>query len=187
MTTKKNYLLLATIAVICVCSSGCARTSKVRQFALQLRASVIEDEILVDKNIEAQRKFYNDQRGLIEEARTKNIQFNVDAFRRERSAQVATTMSVDPNSEARLANLMDYLHETDDQEFKLWKQLYGDDQQAREDLKSKIAKLERQKKLLEQVKDNLNQLALAPSSKKRAQALITFSQETYAAFKKTSQ
>jgi hypothetical protein len=43
--------------------------------------------------------------------------------------------------------------------------------------------LQRQKKVLTQVKDNLNQLALAPNRKKRATQLLQFSQETYAAVK----
>jgi hypothetical protein len=170
-----------------LCASGCEHDEVVRQTALQLRAAVIEDEKLIDENIAGQKKFYEKQRNTIENARTANIEYNVDAFRRMRSAQAATTMSLDPDTEARLANLIEYLHETHDKEFELWQELYGGDQQAREELKSRIAKLERQKKLLEDVKENLAQLALAPRSKKRAQALLKFSQETYAAFKQASQ
>jgi hypothetical protein len=54
-------------------------------------------------------------------------------------------------------------------------------------LKSKIAKLQRQKKVLTQVKENLNQLALAPNRKKRARALLLFSRETFVALKKAGQ
>ena len=81
---------------------------------------------------------------------------------------------------------MNYLIETNDKEYELWQELYGDDQKAREDLKLRIAKLQRGKKLLTQVKENLHQLALAPNRKKRAKMLLRFSQETYAAFKKTN-
>ena len=187
MTAKKNQILLATIALLCVCGSSCAHKAIVRQTAVQLRVVVIEDEKLVDQHIAEQKKFYDKQREEIEKARTDNIRYTVDAFRRLRSAQAATSMSLDPDKEARLASLMNYLLETHDQEYTLWQKLYGGDQQAREELQSRIAKLKRQKQLLEQVKNNLNQLALAPSSKKQAQALLKFSQETYAALKKTSQ
>jgi len=78
---------------------------------------------------------------------------------------------------------MNYLQETNDKEYELWNKLYGGEQQAREELKSRIAKLQRQKRVLTQVKDNLNQLALAPNQKKRARMLIQFSQETIAALK----
>jgi hypothetical protein len=140
----------------------------------------------VDDNIKKQREFYEAQREEIAKARTKNIEHTVEAFRRMRSAHAATSMSLDHETEARLSNLMDYLIETHDQEYELWQKLYGGDQQAREELLSRLAKLERQKKVLEGVKNGLNQLALAPSSKKQAQALLKFSQETYAASKNTS-
>lgn len=182
---KRNYILIA-IALICVTSPGCKDSEVVRQMVLQLHAAVTEDEELVDQNIAKQTEFYEKQRETIDNARGDNIQFNLDAVRRMRSAQAATNMSLDPNSEARLAKVMNYLKETHDQELEVWQNLYGGDQQAREDLKSRIAKLERQKKVLEQVKNNLNQLAVAPSSKKRAQALLKYSQETYSAFKKAT-
>jgi hypothetical protein len=169
-----------------VSASGCEHDEVVRQTALQLRAAVMEDEALIDRNINTQREFYKKQRETIEESRAENIKLNEDAFRRLTSARAATAMSLDPNKEARLANLMDYLQETHDKEYELWQELYGGDQKAREELKSKIAKLERQKKLLEDVKKNLGQLALAPRSKKRAMAMLKFSQETYAAYKNTS-
>lgn len=184
---KNNYILIAAIALICITATGCKDSQVVRQIALQLQAAVTEDEQLVDQNIAKQTEFYEKQRETIDNARGDNIQFNLDAVRRMRSAQAATNMSLDPNNEARLAKVMNYLKETHDQEFEAWQNLYGGDQQAREDLKSRIAKLERQKKVLEQVKNNLNQLAVAPSSKKRAQALLKYSQETYTAFKKAAQ
>jgi hypothetical protein len=187
MITKKNFIVIMFLALICASSSACARNAVVRKTALQLRVAVIEDEKLVDKNIAEQKQFYEKQRTTIENARTLNIPLSVDAFRRSRSAHAATSLSLNPDKEARLANLMDYLQETHDQEYDLWEQLYGGDQQAREELKSRIAKLERQKKLLEQVKNNLNQLALEPSSKKRAQTLLKFSQEAYTAYKQTGQ
>jgi hypothetical protein len=186
MKAKRNSILVAVLALICLGASGCAGSAAARLTAIRLRSAVVQDEKLVDNNIAQQKQFYKEQSTLIENARAANIQFNVDSFRRARSARIATTMSLDPNKEARLSNLMDSLLETHDQEFQLWQKLYGGDQQAREELQSKIASLERQKKLLTQVKDNLNQLALASSSKKQAQMLLKFSQDTYAAYKKAS-
>lgn len=186
MRTTRRYVLTLLAALTCVCASGCEHDEVVRQTALQLRAAVMEDETMIDGDIAAQKKFYKDQRETIENSRTRNIDLNVDAFRRMHSARAATSLSLDPNKEARLANLMDYLQETHDREYELWQKLYGGDQEAREQLKSKIAKLERQKKLLEDVKKNLGELALAPRSKKRAQALLKYSQETYKAFKNKS-
>jgi hypothetical protein len=154
-------------------SFGCAGEETARQAALQLRASIIEDEQLIDKTIETQTTYYEDQRKLIEKYRSDNLTIEL--------AEAATTMSINPQQEARLSNLMNYLQETNDKEFELWNRLYGGEQQAREELKTKIAKLQRQKKVLTQVKDNLNQLALAPNRKKRARMLIQFSQETIAA------
>jgi len=164
-------------------SFGCAGEETARQVALQLRASIIDDEQIIDKTIETQTTFYEDQQKTIEKYRSEDIIFQLDAQRRKRSAEAATAMSVNPQQEARLSNLMDYLQETNDTEYELWNKLYGGEQQAREELKSKIAKLQRQKKVLTQVKDNLNQLALAPNQKKRARMLIQFSQETIAALK----
>lgn len=181
----KTFTLLVVIALISFGSYGCGGEETARQVALQLRAAVVEDEQLIDKNIETQTAFYEKQRKLIESSRSANIGFELDADRRMRSAEAATTMSLNPGQEARLSNLMNYLLETNDREYELWKKLYGDDQQAREDLKSKLAKLQRQKRVLTQVKDNLNQLALAPNRKKRAQVLLRFSQETFAALKKS--
>lgn len=186
MRAKRKYVLMFLVALICVCASGCEHDEVVRQTALQLRDAVLEDEKFIDDNITKQRKFYDDQRKAIEHSRQVNIELKTDAFRRMQSARAATNLSLNWNTEARLSNLMDYLEEAHDKEYELWQELYGGDQRAREDLKSKIAKLQRQKKLLEDVKKNLGQLALAPRSKKRAMALLKFSQETYAAFKETS-
>ena len=186
MRTRRRYVLTLLVGLLCLCASGCEHDEVVRQTALQLRAAVTEDETLIDANIATQREFYNKQLDAIEKSRTRNSKLSGDAFRRARTAQAATSMSLNPKTEARLSNLMDYLHETHDEEYKLWRELYGSDQKAREELKSKIAKLEWQKKLLEDVKKNLGQLALAPRSKKQAQTLLKYSQETYKAFKNTS-
>jgi hypothetical protein len=164
-------------------SFGCAGEETARQMALQLRASIIEDEQLIDKTIETQTTYYENQRKTIDKYRGENITFELEAQRRKRSAEAASAMSSNPQQEARLINLMNYLQETNDQEYELWKKLYGGEQEAREELKSKIAKLQRQKRVLTQVKDNLNQLALASNRKKRARMLIQFSQETIAALK----
>ena len=179
----KTFTRTVVIALISFGSFGCGGEDVARQVALQLRAAVVEDEQVIDKNIETQTTFYEKQRLTIENSRSGNIIFQLDADRRMRSAEAATVLSLNPKQEARLSNLMNYLVETNDKEYELWKKLYGDDQQAREDLKSKIAKLQRQKKVLTQVKDNLNQLALAPNRKKRAEMLLRFSQQTYAAVK----
>jgi hypothetical protein len=186
MRAKRKYVLTLLAGVLCLCASGCEHDEVVRQTALQLRAAVMEDETQIDENIATQREFYKKQLANIETSRARNSELSGDAFRRARTARAATSMSLNPNEEARLSNLMDYLHETHDEEYKLWQELYGGDQKAREELKSRIAKLERQKKLLEDVKKNLGQLALAPHSKKQAQLLLKYSQETYKAFKSTS-
>lgn len=186
MRVNRRYVLTLLAMALCLCASGCEHDEVVRQTAMQLRTAVMEDEADIDKNIAEQRDFYKKQRETIEKSRTENIKLNEDAFRRLSSARAATRMSLDPNAEARLANLMDYLQETHDKEYEFWRELYSSDQKAREELRSRIAKLERQKKLLEDVKKNLGQLALAPRSKKRAMAMLKFSQETYAAYKNTS-
>ena len=176
-------LTLIFVLGLSLSSFGCAGEETARQVALQLRAAIVEDEQLIDKTIETQVTFYEDQRKTIEKYRSENILFELEAQRRQRSAEAATAMSVNPQQEARLSNLMNYLQETNDKEYELWKRLYGTDQQAREELKARIAKLQRQKGVLSQVKNNLNQLALAPNRKKRARMLIQFSQETFAALK----
>lgn len=198
----KTLALTVLIALGAFSSFGCGGEEAARQVALQLRAAVIEDEKLIDENIATQTAFYEIQRAEIEKSRLGEftpqpdadpvlrpgeIIFRLDGERRMRSAEAATAMSLNPGQEARLSNLMHYLLETNDREYELWNKLYADDQKAREDLKSKIAKLQRQKKVLTQVKDNLNQLALAPNRKKRAQALLRFSQETFIALKKSGQ
>jgi predicted transposase YbfD/YdcC len=196
----KTLTLTVLIALGSFSSFGCGGEDAARQVALQLRASVIEDEKLIDANIATQTAFYEKQRAEIEKSRVGQLMpqpdgdpvlvpgaivFRLDGERRLRSAEAATAMSLDPGQEARLSNLMHYLLETNDSEYELWNKLYEDDQKAREDLKSKIAKLQRQKKVLTQVKENLNQLALAPNRKKRARALLLFSQETFVALKKS--
>ena len=183
---RRNYVSIALIVMLTLVMTGCEGAELARQTALQLREAIIEDEQLIDDYIASQIKFYKDQQTTIEEARKKNERFKVDAFRRMRSAQAATDMSIDPDTEARLATVMAYLHDTHDRELALWQELYGGDQTAREELKSKIAKLERQKRLLQQVKNNLAQLAITPNSRKRAKALLQFAQETHAAFKQTT-
>ena len=179
LKTLASIILLG----LALSSFGCAGEETARQMALQLRASIIEDEQLIDKTIETQTTYYEEQRKTIDKYRGENIIFELEAQRRKRSAEAASAMSSNPQQEARLSNLMNYLQETNDQEYELWNKLYGGEQQAREELKSKIAKLQRQKRVLTQVKDNLNQLALAPNRKKRARMLIQFSQETVAALK----
>jgi hypothetical protein len=179
----KNLVLTLVIALTSFVSFGCGGEEEARQVAMQLRAAIVEDEKLIDKTIETQTKFYEKQRETIENSRSNSIVYQLDGERRQRSAEAATVMSLNPEQEARLSNLTNYLIETNDKEYELWKKLYGDDQEAREDLKSKIAKLQRQKKVLTQVKDNLNQLALSTNRKKRAKMLLQFSQQTYAALK----
>lgn len=186
MKPRKHAFWLLVLGLACVTVSGCAASATARMTATRLRAAVLEDEKVVDDNIATQTKFYKDQTGLINDTRADNITLNVEAFRRSRAAQLATAMSLDPNKEARLSTLMNDLLQTHDQEYQLWQKLYGNDQVKREELKSKIASLERQKSLLTQVEDNLNQLALAPNSKKRAQALLKFSQDAYDAYKKAN-
>jgi len=196
----KTLALTVLVALGSLSSFGCGGEEAARQVALQLRAAVVEDEKLIDENIATQTAFYEKQRAEIEKARVGElvpqqdadpvlhpgeIVFRLDGERRMRSAEAATAMSLNPGQEARLSNLMHYLLETNDREYELWNKLYADDQKAREDLKSKIAKLQRQKKVLTQVKDNLNQLALAPNRKKRAGALLRFSQETFVALKQS--
>jgi len=179
----KTLVLTVLIAFTSFISFGCAGEEEARQVAVQLRASIVEDEKLIDKTIETQTRFYDKQRETIEISRSNSIAYQLDGERRQRSAEAATAMSLNPAQEARLSNLTNFLIETNDKEYELWKKLFGDDQEAREDLKSKLAKLQRQKRVLTQVKDNLNQLALSPNRKKRAQMLLQFSQETYAALK----
>lgn len=178
-----KYGPVIVLGLACLANSGCAGSATARMTAGRLCVAIVDDEKIVDENIAKQTQFYKQQSALINNSRNANIQLNIDAFRRSRSAQIATAMSVDPNQSARLSSLMDHLRQTHDQEFQLWQELYGSDQQAREELKSKLASLERQKKLLTQVKDNLNQLALAPSNKKQAQQLLKASQDTYNAYK----
>jgi hypothetical protein len=180
---KLKTLTRVILHALALSSFGCAGEETARQMALQLRASIIEDEQLIDKTIETQTTYYENQRKTIDKYRGENITFELEAQRRKRSAEAASAMSSNPQQEARLINLMNYLQETNDQEYELWKKLYGGEQEAREELKSKIAKLQRQKRVLTQVKDNLNQLALASNRKKRARMLIQFSQETIAALK----
>ena len=184
MTLKSIALTIALTALL-LTTSGCD-DGAVRQLALTLRGSVAEDEKLIDNQIARQTAFYEKQRQTIENSRSANIPFQLEAGRRMRSAQAATDISLDPNSEVRLAKIMTYLHETHDKEFDTWNQLFEDDQAAREDLKSKITKLERQKKVLTQIKKNLDQLAVAPGSRKRAQYLLQFSRDTYAKIKNST-
>ena len=181
----KKIALTIVLAGVALLASGCD-DSAVRQLALTLRASVAEDEKLVEKEIAKQSAFYEKQRTTIEEARLRNIPFQLDAERRMRSAQVATDLSLDPGTNARLAKIMTYLHETHDKEFEIWKQLFEDDQELREDLSSKITRLERKKKVLTQIKKNLDQLAVHAGSRKRAQFLLQFSRDTYAEIKKST-
>lgn len=177
--TLKSLALTIGLTVIVFTASGCD-DSAVRQLALTLRSSVAQDEKLIDDQITKQTAFYDAQSATIENSRSGNILFQLDAGRRMRSAQAATDISLDPNGEARLAKIMTYLLETHDKEFDNWNQLYEDNQEAREDLRSRIVKLERQKKVLTQIKKNLDQLAVKAGSKKRALLLLQFSRETYA-------
>ena len=174
----KTLTLTVLIALAAFGSFGCAGEEAARQVALQLRADIVEDEKLIDKSIERQTTFYQKQLETIEDSRAKNIRYELDGKRRQRSAEAVTIISVNPDQEARLNNLIQFLVQSNEKEYEAWKSLYADEQQAREELKSKIAKLQRQKKVLTQVKDNLNQLALASNRRKRAQKLLQFSQQT---------
>jgi hypothetical protein len=181
MKIQTSYIFLSMAALF---GTGCAHPAIVRQTASRLGVEVAKDEQLVDENIAAQQKFYTQQSALIENSRAEGVKNGMEAFRRMRSATAASNMSREPEKEARLANLMDYLLDLHEQEYQLWQRLCGGDQRAREELESKIAKLERQKKLLQQVRDNLNQLSLA--RKGRTQALLKFSEDAYAAYKKAN-
>jgi len=177
--TLRNLALTIALAALVLAASGCD-DSAVRQLALTLRSSVAQDEKLIDDQITKQTAFYDAQNATIENSRAGNILFQLDAGRRMRSAQAATELSLDPKGEARLAKIMTYLLENHDKEFENWNQLYQDNQEAREELRSKTVKLERQKKVLTQIKKNLDQLAVKAGSKKRALFLLQFSRDTYA-------
>jgi DNA-directed RNA polymerase subunit F len=183
MMKIKTLTLTILITLAVLGSFGCAGEEEARQVALQLRADIVEDEQLIDKTIERQTTFYAKQLKTIEDSRADNIKYELDGKRRQRSAEAVTIMSINPDQEARLNNLIQFLVQSNEKEYEAWKKLYAHEQQAREDLKSKIAKLQRQKKVLTQVKDNLNQLALSPNRKKRAMRLLKFSKETIAAVK----
>ena len=184
--TLKNITLMVLLAALVLVVGGC-EDSAVRQLALQLRASVADDEKLIDEQIERQTKFYEKQQQTIESSRAQNADFKREAGRRMRSAQAATDISLNPKKEVRLAKIMEYLQETHDKEFELWRKDNQDEQDAREELRSKITKLERQKKVLTQIKNNLDQLAVKAGSKKRAQFLLQFSRDTYAKIKEAAQ
>jgi len=184
--TLKNMTLMVLLATLVLIASGCD-DSAVRQLALQLRASVAEDEKLIDDQIDRQTRIYEKQQLTIEDSRKRNDDFKREAGRRMRSAQAATDISLNPKKEVRLAKIMEYLQETHDTEFELWKKDVKDEQEAREDLRSKITKLERQKKVLTQIKRNLDQLAVKEGSKKRAQFLLQFSRDTYGKIKAATQ
>jgi hypothetical protein len=181
----KSLLLTTLLLAAALFASGCD-DSAVRQLALQLRTSVAEDEKLIDDQIARQTRFYDAQQDAIEQSRMRNTDFQREAARRMRSAEAATDISLHRNEQVRLARIMTYLHETHDKEFELWQKDNTENQELREDLKSRIAKLERQKKVLTQIKKNLDQLAVAPGSKKRAQFLLQFSRDTYAEIKKST-
>jgi predicted transposase YbfD/YdcC len=181
---KFKTLPVAILIVFATLGSfGCGGEEFARHVALQLRADITEDEKLIDNSIKTQTTFYAKQQETIDNSRDENIKYELDGKRRQRSAEAVTAISVDPDKEARLNNVIEFLLDANQKEYESWRKLYADEQQAREDLKSKIAKLQRQKKVLTQVKDNLNQLALAPNRKKRAKQLLQFSQQTYAAVK----
>ena len=57
-----NSALVVLITLVSLATAGCGDEASVRQIALQLRAAIIEDEQLIDKNIEAQTTFYEKQR-----------------------------------------------------------------------------------------------------------------------------
>jgi hypothetical protein len=179
----KLKIVTALIAFAALASFGCGGEEVARQVALQLRADIVEDEQLIDKSIQRQTEYYEKQLATIEKSREANIKYELDGKRRQRSAEAVTVISVNPDQEARLNNVIQFLLQANEKEYEAWQKLYADEQQAREDLRSKIGRLQRQKKVLTQVKDNLNQLALAPSRKKQALKLLRFSQETFAAVK----
>jgi|SRR5882724_1414996 len=181
----KNIAVTLVLATLAFVATGCD-DSAVRQLALQLRSSVAEDEKLIDNQIVRQTKFYEDQQDTIERSRSKNAKFQVEASRRMRSAEAATDLSLNPKEDVRLAKIMTYLHQTHDQEFETWKKVFADDQAAREELRARIVKLERQKKVLTQIKKNLDQLAVSAGSKKRAIFLLQFSRDTYAKIKQST-
>lgn len=181
MMIKRIAVTLA-LGSLLLLMTGCDDTP-VRQLALQLRSSVAEDEKLVDEQIERQVSFYQAQQKTIAESRQRNSDFQREAGRRMRSAEAATALSLNPETEVRLAPIMQYLHDTHEKEFELWKQDEADQQEAREELRSRLVKLERQKKVLSQIKKNLDQLAVRPGSKKRALFLLQYSRETYAKIK----
>jgi hypothetical protein len=184
MTIRK--VALATLAVaLALVVSGC-EDQAVRQLAMTLRASVAEDEKLIDTEIGKQNNFYEKQQDTITDYRQREIPLKLEAARRMQSAQAATDLSLNPSEEARLAKIMTYLQVTHDKEFELWKRAVQEDQELREDLKSRITKLERKKKVLTQIKKNLDQLAVQAGSKKRAQFLLQFSRDTYAEIKKST-
>lgn len=111
----KNLTLIILLGLTFVLF-GCGGEETARQVALQLRAAIIEDEQLIDKNIEMQTKFYERQRETIENSRAPNILVPLEKQRRERSAIAATAMSSSPQQEARLSNFVDYLEDANDQE-----------------------------------------------------------------------
>ena len=184
---NRNYIVIVLLVMSALFTAGCEGSELARQTALRLREAVVEDEQVVDEYIGKQTDYYKKQQATIAKSREDNGGFKVESYRRKHSAEAATRMSLDPDNEARLATVLNYLEDTHAQELAVWQEYQDADQLAREELKSKIAKLERQKRLLQEVKNNLAQLALSPSSKKRARALLAYAQETYAAFKKSSQ
>ena len=184
---NRNYILMMLLVMGALFTAGCEGSELARQTALRLREAVDEDEQVVDNYIGTQTDYYKKQQATIARSREDNGGFKLDAYRRKRSAEAATKMSLDPDNEVRLATVLNYLEDTHAQELAVWQEYQDADQLAREDLKSKIAKLERQKRLLQEVKNNLAQLAMSPSSKKRARFLLAYAQETYALFKKSSQ
>lgn len=183
MTTKRVISIIGLIMVTLV-ASACDETA-VRQLALQLRSSVAEDEELVDKQIARQLELYENQQELINNSREQNKKLEFEAARRMRSAEVASAISSSPQTGVRLSTIMNYLHESHDKEFELWKRVNADQQAAREGMSSRIAKLQRQKKVLTQIKKNLDQLAVKGGNKKRAAFILKFSRDTYLELKKS--
>lgn len=172
-----RFCLACTALLMCLALMGCAGSGAVRGAAMQLQSQVSEYERLIDNKITSQNTFYKSQIALIEQSRQNTLVEAVESFHRTRSAAIASEISVDPSGTARLAHVTDCLIQTTDAEYQLYQQLYDNEVKANTETEAMIAKLQRQKDLLERVKSNLNQLGTAP--KRRAQMLLSISEDAF--------
>jgi hypothetical protein len=170
-----KFLVIPLIATALI--TGCANNKASRQAAIAVRSSINIHESTLDAKIAEQNKYHQKQIALIRKAEESRELEGADTSKRLQALRQAEKMALDPDNEARIGPLLDYIVSAVEQEYAELQQLREKRMKAGAEYSAALQQFNREKKALAEVKKSLDTLATKKTHKEQAEAIQKFAEE----------